>query len=283
MYYYLTNSKAGNSRAREEIDKIIEKTAARHEILDVAQLDYGKFFAGLEKTDKVVLCGGDGTLHQFVNRTRDIAIENPVLLFSAGSGNDFLFDIGADSLKDGPVKINKYLRNLPSVTVNGTERLFINNVGFGIDGYCCEVADMLREKGSEKISYASIAVKGMLGKFSPTTARVIVDGKDYVFHHVWLAATMHGRAYGGGMIAAPGQDRMNRNRTQSLLVFRSRSRLHALVMFPSMFKGRHVKYIHNCFILEGHDFEVEFDKPCACQIDGETIRNVKGYKVKSPV
>ena len=280
-YYYLTNSKAGNSRTRDEIEKLVEKTGKAHEILDVTQLDFESFFSGLEKADKVVLCGGDGTLNQFVNRTKDLDIQNDILLFSAGSGNDFLFDLGIDTSKDGPVKINKYLKNLPVVRVNDVERLFVNNVGFGVDGYCCEVADMMKEKGKNNINYASIAIKGLLGKFRPASARITVDGKEYTFDHVWIAATMHGRAYGGGMLAAPAQDRMNKEGKQSLLVFRSCLRLHALALFPGIFKGRHVKHKKNCFILEGHDFEVEFDRPCACQIDGETIRNVKGYKVFS--
>ncbi len=34
--------------------------------------------------------------------------------------------------------MNAYLHNLPRVPVHGKTRLFLNGVGYGIDGYCCE-------------------------------------------------------------------------------------------------------------------------------------------------
>ena len=43
------------------------------------------------------------------------------------------------------MEIGKYLKNLPQVEVNGKKYLFLNGVGYGIDGYCCEVGDKLRE------------------------------------------------------------------------------------------------------------------------------------------
>ena len=55
-------------------------------------------------------------------------------------------------------------------------------MAMGIDGFCCEEADRIRaKKPSKKINYAGIAVKGMLYKFSPRRALVVVDGKKYKF------------------------------------------------------------------------------------------------------
>ena len=51
---------------------------------------------------------------------------------------------------DKPVKINKYIKGLPTVTVNGKDYRFINGIGFGIDGYCCEVGDEKKAKGKGK-------------------------------------------------------------------------------------------------------------------------------------
>ena len=34
-------------------------------------------------------------------------------------------------------------------------------------------------------------------------------------------------------------------------------------------------------IVEGREVTVEFDTPCALQIDGETIKDVKSYTVKA--
>ena len=56
-----------------------------------------------------------------------------------------------------------------------------------------------------------------------------------------------------------------------------------LAVFPSIFKGGHVKHTEMVEILTGHDIEVRFDSPCALQIDGETIRNVTSYSVHAGV
>ena len=42
------------------------------------------------------------------------------------------------------------------------KRRFINGIGFGIDGYCCEVGDQLKAKSDKPVNYASIAIKGLL-------------------------------------------------------------------------------------------------------------------------
>ena len=51
------------------------------------------------------------------------------------------------------------------------------------------------------------------------------------------------------------------------------------MIFPSIFKGEHIRHQKNVTILEGHDIRVEFDRPTPLQIDGETIPDVSRYEV----
>lgn len=51
--------------------------------------------------------------------------------------------------------------------------------------------------------------------------------------------------------------------------------------FPKIFTGEHIKLKTNCEVFKGKNIFVEFDRPCALQIDGETVLNVKNYKVES--
>ncbi len=280
-YYLLANPKSGDSTFMDKVSAL-EFNGAEKEIVNVLEIsDYTELIGKLGSDDKIVICGGDGSLNQFVNRTQGIEIKNEILMYSAGTGNDFLFDIGADTIKDGPIPIGKYLVSLPSVEVNGKKYKFINGVGYGIDGYCCEEGDRQKAAGVKKISYSSIAIKGILGKFSSRNAKVTVDGKEYLFKKVWLAPTMNGRAYGGGMLVAPEQDRLNPEHTISVVIFKSRSRLNTLMIFPSFFKGTHVKKKKNITILTGKRIEVEFDKPTPLQIDGEVISGVTSYTAVS--
>lgn len=269
MKYYLYNSKANNG--------IKPDIAGAVELIDAVGLNYKDYFAKLSPEDEVVLVGGDGTLNYFINEMRGTEIRNNVYLYGSGTGNDFLTDIGAEMGKE--VLVNKYLTNLPYVKVNGLDRLFINNMGFGIDGYCCEVADQIKAKTPNKeINYAGIAIKGLLFHFKSCHASVTVDGKDYEFDNVWIAPTMKGRFYGGGMNMAPAQDR-NSDKL-SVVIYRSKSTLKALMAFPSIFKGEHVKNTDMVTVITGNKVKVKFSRPCAAQIDGETVLNVTEYEAE---
>jgi len=176
-----------------------------------------------------------------------------------------------------PIAINKYLEDLPTVEVKGKKYLFLNGIGYGIDGYCCEEGDKLRGKTDKPVNYTAIAIKGLLFHYKPTSATVMVDGKKHTYKNVWLAPTMNGRFYGGGMIPTPSQDRLAKPRTLSVMVFRSASKLNALMVFPSIFKGEHIKKTKVVEVLSGKDISVEFDRPSPLQIDGETITGVSSY------
>lgn len=180
-----------------------------------------------------------------------------------------------------PVRINEYVRNLPIVTVNGKSSRFINAIGYGIDGYCCETGDELREKSDKPINYTSIAVKGLLFHFRPANAVINVDGREYSYKKVWLAPTMNGRFYGGGMMTAPQQDRNNPEGKLSVVVMHGSGKLKTLMVFPSIFKGEHISHTEMVEVLTGKEITVRFDSPAALQIDGETVKNVIEYSVKA--
>ena len=94
---------------------------------------------------------------------------------------------------------------------------------------------------------------------------------------------MNGRFYGGGMMVTPDQHRGNAEGKVSVCVMHGSGKIKTLAVFPSIFKGGHVKHTEMVEILTGHDIEVRFDRSCALQIDGETIRNVTSYSVHAGV
>ena len=265
MKYYLYNPLANNGiRVKIEGAKLINAT----------KIDYPKFFGKLKEEDEVVLVGGDGTISYFINHVDLSKLKNNIYIYGVGTGNDFLRDINEEAGKE--ILLNPYLENLPTVRVKGKEYKFINNMAFGIDGFCCEEADKIRaKKPGKKINYAAIAVKGLLYKFNPCSAIVEVDGKKYRFKNVWMAPTMKGRYYGGGMKAAPDQDRFSDRLT--VVVSSCRSRIKLLRTFPAFFDGGHVKEKDIVTILTGRKIHVKFSRPCAAMFDGETVLDVTEY------
>ncbi|MBE6584145.1 MAG: diacylglycerol kinase family protein [Ruminococcaceae bacterium] len=280
--YVFYNPLADNGGCGEEV-KLIDGMIDDEKIYCDMTKGYKDTLACLGCDDYIVLCGGDGTLNRFINETEGVEIANDILYFASGSGNDFAHDLG-HGRAEKPYSIKKYLVDLPCVTVNGKTCRFLNGVGYGIDGYCCEEGDRIRaEQPGAKVDYTSIAIKGLLFHYKPTNAKVTVDGEMREYKKVWIAPTMNGRFYGGGMMPTPNQDRLNQDKRLSTMIFHGSGKLKTLMIFPSLFKGEHVKHTKHVDVLTGREITVEFDRPVALQIDGETVLGVSSYTAKLSV
>ena len=275
MNYLAYNKLAGQvtDSKIEEIVKKFEDKFPNMELIDEEKISLEQLNEKLKDDDNILLIGGDGTVNFLANVWHKIKMKGNWYIYSAGTGNDFLTDIEA---KDGFGKLNEYMDNLPKVTANGITKYFVNNVGYGIDGEVCVIADKKKEKG-KKVDYTKITIGLLLFKFKRRNCKIKVDGKEYEFKNTFLAATMNGRYYGGGMKSAPSQDRKSDKVT--VVVMKGLSRLLTLIKFTKIFTGEHIKFKKNVIILEGKDVEVSFDKPCGLQYDGEVINNVTSYKV----
>ncbi len=274
-YHVLYNPRAGRGKGEAEAKKL-EATLGEIACADMTKIDdYGAFFQQLGEEDEVVVCGGDGTLNQFLNEAGEALAGKNLSYYACGSGNDFMREVQNG---EAMLSLNGYVENLPVVEANGKSYRFINGVGYGIDGYCCEEGDRLRATTEKPIDYTGIAIKGLLFRYKPTNATVIVDGKEYSFKKVWLAPTMNGKYYGGGMIPCPEQDR--KGDTLSVMVFHGSGKLKTLTIFPSLFKGEHVKKKKHVAVLSGKEITVRFDEPRTLQIDGETVVGVTEYTAR---
>ncbi|MCH5172399.1 MAG: hypothetical protein J1F31_06205 [Erysipelotrichales bacterium] len=278
MNYILFNPKANNNSGEISAEAAKEKLKARFgemELVSLIDLDVEKFLKNVQKDDNLVLIGGDGTLNNFANKIQDVNIPCNLYMYSAGTGNDFLRDIESEVDSDGLALINDYVKHLPYVIVNEKKYYFINGVGFGIDGQVCEVADEKKRKGAKKISYSGICISLALFKYKFPNGKVIVDGVEMPRNKIWLASSMNGRFYGGGLMIAPEQNR--KENTLTMTCVHGSTRVHGLMVFVSAFKGEHVKHKKMVDIVKAHRIEVTFDRPTALQIDGETILGVTHY------
>ncbi len=280
QYRILYNPLSGNGRGENvahRLDRLWpDKLLTYTDITRIA--DKAAYVASIPADEGIVLAGGDGTLGHFINNLNGQVPEHEILYYAAGTGNDFLNDLERSG-DDAPFRVNDYLRDLPMVEVNGMTKYFFNGIGYGIDGYCCEEGDKIRAKSDKPVNYTTIAVKGLIYGYHRTKATITIDGLTKTYDQVWLCPTMKGRYIGGGMKIAPGQDRLDPTGEVSLMVMRCKSKLKALTVFPSIFKGNHVKHTEIVDIFKGHNIHVTFDRPTALQIDGETVLGVTEYRV----
>lgn len=280
MIYILYNPLANNSHGQLDAERWAERLTTKPIFKSVIGLNFKELFKKVKPSDEVILCGGDGTLNRFANDTYGIKFNCKLSYAKCGSGNDFYRDV-ANKEEEGRVDLKPYLKHLPLIKVNGIERRFLNGIGYGIDGDTCLIGDEIREKDpNAKIDYTKIAIGLLLGKFKTKMAEIEVDGIKAVFKHVWLASTMNGKYYGGGMMAAPSQDRLNAKRECDLVVLSSIGRIHTLLRFPKFSGGKHDK---KRFLthFQGKHIKVTFSSPCALQIDGDVVKNVTTYEVIS--
>ncbi len=278
LYNPLSATGLGESIAHGLDNILTDGRIIYRSLLDID--DKRTFLAELDKDVTPVLTGGDGTISHFINALGGEVPQRDILYYPAGSGNDFLNDLDKTGDTE-PFLLNPYLRDLPRIHFNGKTMVFLNGVGYGIDGYVCDEAARKRAKTGKPINYTAAALKGLLYAYKRTVANVVVDGKAMTFRHVWLTPTMNGRYFGGGMMCAPEQNRLNPERTVSLMVMRCPSKIRTLVLFPSIFKGTHVKAKRVVSMFRGHDISVRFDRPTALQIDGEVFTGVEEYRVTS--
>jgi len=279
MNYLLYNPLSNNGKGDDGKKKAVKELSGQFP--DLEEVDYtSTIFEDLAKDlkagDNLILVGGDGTLSFFANDIKTYPVCEGVTyyLYPWGTGNDFVNDLADKGVNLKLIEINKYLEKLPKVKVGTHEQYFINNVGYGLDGMVCEVADSLKAKG-KKPNYTSIALSLLRGKYERRNAKVTVDGVTKEFKEVWIAPAMNGRYYGGGMKATPEQNRLSGNLTCAVMF--GQSRLHTITAFMGIFKGTHVKHTEMVEFLVGKHIHVEFDTPCALQIDGETFLDVKEY------
>lgn len=283
MIYILMNPKANNCLGEQDAKnwaKVLKDAEITY--VNVLETDVAALIKGLDEQDEVVVAGGDGTLNHFINDVAELQIKNPVYYVKSGSGNDFYRDRKEDVDELGRISLNRHLINLPIVHVNGITRRFINGIGYGLDGEACRIGEEMRATTDKPINYSKIAIKQLLGGFEQKHATITVDGDTREYDHVWLAPTMKGRYYGGGLMVAPNQDRFDPEGKVSAVALYKKGRLSTLMRFPTVQKGTHVLKKDWVTVLTGKHVEVKFDKPCALQIDGEVVYDVTSYTVEVP-
>jgi len=276
VFYNPLSAHGNGLESTKEIENFITDGEISYE--DLTKItDVAGFLNGIGEEDELIFTGGDGTINFVFNALYGKELKKNIYYFPAGSGNDFLNDLGRTK-KSGPFPINEYLKGLPIVKINGEERYFVNAIGFGMDGYCCEENDRLKAIGKHK-TYSQIAFEGVLGKYHRTNARVTVDGVTKEYKKVWMAPTMFGSYFGGGFNMAPNQDRQNLTHEVTSMVIHGISHVFAIFLFGFIKAGYSEKFPKYVAMRKGRHVKVEFDKPIALQIDGEVRLNLREYEV----
>jgi diacylglycerol kinase (ATP) len=210
--------------------------------------------------DRVVVCGGDGTLNLAV-REFDF-LRGTLALIPLGSGDDFARvcgiprDVGAAC----ELAVRGGEREVDIALANGIRYTGVAGVGFDseVAHYANERVKYLR--GSAIYLYAILRV---LPSFRPR--RVRINDRD---EEIMFAVFGNSPQYGGGIKIAPGAS-LHDGLLDACIVHRT-SRFQLLKTLPRAYSGTHVRSAFVETRREAH-FYVESEQPMDVYADGERL------------
>ena len=264
------NPTAGRGRARRhvrEVEEYLRSRGARADCEpstgpdDLVRIAAESSRAGY---DRVVVCGGDGTLNLAL-REFDLA-KGTLALIPTGSGDDFARVMGIPRNIRGAcdVVLDGRIREVDVALANNLRYLGV--AGLGFDSEVAEYAnrDVKFLRGSAVYLYAIFRV---LPKFTPRAVRIQSESgtRDA---QIMFAAVGNTRQYGGGIRITP--DAIVDDGLLDLCIVHETTRGQLLKTLPKAYTGAHVK---SPFVEtgRGREFRFESEQAMAVYADGEPL------------
>lgn len=233
-----------------------------------------------EGARKIIIIGGDGTLHQVVNGIMNQNIcpssEIQVGIISIGTGNDwvktykFSKDIqkNIQTLKNNKT-FNQDIGKLFFTDQNGTPQstYFVNMAGLGFDATVVEKSLPEKDKLGPLV-YIVGAIKALFG-FSCIPLRICIKDK-IIESPCYLIIGAINRFAGGGMLFAPNA--ISDDGLLDIIIIKNMSRLEVILNLYNLFTGSYIKH-PKVESYKASEFSVEVEAPhhrkVKTQADGE--------------
>ena len=264
------NPKAGRGRARHHIRTVEEYLRSRGARADCEPStdpdDLIRIAAESSRAgyDRVVICGGDGTLNLAV---RELDLEQCVLaLIPTGSGNDFarVAGIPLDVRRACDAVLGDSIRKVDVALANGIRYLGVAGLGFD-----SEVAEHARRnvrflRGSAVYLYSIFRV---LPRFQPRHVVFTSDNGSRELEMMFAAVGNSGQ-YGGGIRITPAA--VIDDGELDLCLVHSTTRMQLLKTLPMAYTGAHVR---SPFVETGRGARFHFasEQTMPVYADGEPI------------
>jgi YegS/Rv2252/BmrU family lipid kinase len=210
--------------------------------------------------DRVVVCGGDGTLNLAV-REFDLT-RGTLAVIPLGSGDDFakVLGIPRDPAAAAELAVTGTPRQVDVALANGLRYMGVAGLGFDseVASYANEKVKLLR--GSLVYFWAILRV---LPRFTPR--KVTLNGKE---EEIMFAAVGNSRQYGAGIRITP--DAQIDDGLLDLCIVHRTTRLELLKTLPKAYGGTHVQ---SEFVEQRRGTQFSFTAPNTMEVyaDGERL------------
>ncbi|WP_409227345.1 diacylglycerol/lipid kinase family protein [Gudongella sp. SC589] len=267
-YLFIINPTAGSGRTRAYVKFIqdyMSKTDKEHKIaVTTKPKEATEMVINSPQYNICVAVGGDGTANEVAKGIlqRGYGILG---IIPSGTGNDM-----AQALKLNLDRDKAMERLLMGDTVRidlGKVRgdYFFNIASVGFDAWVVKETDRIKKLIKGKASYILGVLAGLL-TYSSREIEMEIDGIP-IRRKATLVAVGNGQSYGGGMkmlpMASIYDDMLD------VCVVKDISNLKILFLFPSIFKGEHIKYTKHVEFFKGRNIKVALKQGELLNIDGE--------------
>ncbi len=266
----IVNPTAGRGRAGRWMEKALPYLQERGAEVSVSEsrsrehlIELGAE-ASRDDWDRVVACGGDGTLNLMI-REMDLR-RNVVGILPFGSGDDFarLLGIPRDLELACEMLFTERVREVDVALANGIRYLGVAGLGFDSEVARYANQNVRFLNGSAVYLYSIFRV---IGRFRPHRVTLTLDGSESQ-EEIMFAAVGNSERYGGGIRIVPTA-RID-DRKLDLCLVRKCSKWQLLRTLPLAYSGKHVRRPY-VTLKRGDRFEFVSEREMEVFADGEPV------------
>ncbi len=242
----IANPAAGGSTVRRQWDEILETLRDVFPGLDAVQTRHVGHGTELAREaieaghDNLLSLGGDGTHSEVAAGIASVETDRTIALgvLHGGTGGDFSRLLGRGTLREQAER----LRDLPAkpidlgrVRYQGGERVFLNEVSFGMSAAICVSVNKSRKRLGGQATFLIHTLK-TLATYKPQAVEIDVDGEILQPGPIQSVLACNGQWAGGGMRFAPRAGLADG--AFDLTVIRDAPTLQAIRLTPKLYNGQ---------------------------------------------
>ncbi len=294
MLYFVVNLRARSGYAKviwNQVKKILIEQNIKYNVYFTEYKGHAttlvRNITREKKQMKIVVLGGDGTVNEVIE---GIEYFDSVILgyIPTGSSNDFARGLGLpNNPKDATMNIinPKYFKKIDigEVTTNNEKRRFAVSCGIGFDAAICQEALNSKIKATlnrlklGKLTYVGIALKQIV-LFKKQSAEILVDDVMSInYKRIYFISSHIHKYEGGGLMLCP--EAKYDDGLLDVCVIGDISKLKLLLLLPTAFLGRHVKY-KDVDIIRCKNITIRSLQSLPVHVDGESVGTQNEISVK---
>lgn len=269
------NPAAGRGRARhhaKSIRRLLAESGVEFEEIQstaVGDLEYKVLAAASAGAERIIVAGGDGSVHEAVNGILRSASQTALGVIPVGTGNDFakacsipLHWEDATRLLADRIGSDMPLRYIDAGRMN--DRYFANGVGIGFDAKINQIARSIRLPIGDLV-YLIAVFQGVWDGVITPNIRMHYDDTDYE-GSVTLVEVCNGDSVGGMFQIAPMAK--NDDGFLDLVFVKPVGRPRIFALLPRLIKGNHIT-APEVICAQVNSVRLIAEEPVPSHLDGE--------------